>query len=99
MQDYVKNCWIHYDGRCPSDHFPVKMELEVVPQLTCALSGSMIAQSSNAVKWSSLTDDNLSSYELLMEELLDSIHIPTGILHGDKYFFNESHLVETEHYF
>ena len=60
MRDCVKSCRIHYDGGSPSDHFPVEMELEVVPQLTGVLSGSMSARGSNArgsnaVNWSFLT--------------------------------------------
>ena len=34
-----------------------------------------------------------------MEELLDSIQVPTGILHGDKYCSHDSHLFEIEQYF
>ena len=99
LRDCVGDCRIHYDGGCPSDHFPVEMKLEVEPELTSVNNCSTNAQGSNAVKWSSLPDDVLHSYELLMEELLDSVIIPTGLLHGDKYCSHESHLVEIEQYF
>ena len=74
------------------------MELKVVPQVACGKSGSDIAQGSNVV-WSMLTNNDLHSYELLMEELLDSIHVPSEILHGDKYCSHNSHFLLIEQYF
>ena len=93
LQDRVKNCRIHYDGGNPSDHFPVHLELEVVPQ--CA--GDSNASDTQAgkytsVNWSTVQSDDLLMYEAVMEELLDSLQVPTNILHGDKYCSHAPHI-------
>ena len=56
LRDNVKSCRIHYDGGCPSDHFPVEMDLEVVPQYACGKVGSNEAQGSSLVSWPLLTN-------------------------------------------
>ena len=91
MRDYVKNCRILYDGGNPSDHFPVEMEIEVVPLQTGDGVYPKHASHSDNVKWSSIDSSDLSNYELIMEELLDSIQVPSGIVHGNVYCSNHLH--------
>ena len=61
LLDRVKECGIDYDGRNPSDHFPVTLKLDVVPDT----SGDAICTDmyvNNKVRWSSLSDGTLENY-------------------------------------
>ena len=98
MRGNVKNCRIVYDGGNPSDHFPIEMEIDVVPHASG--DGEIPCNAhSNSVRWSSLESSHLSEYEEIMEALLDSIQVPSGIVHGDQYCCNDQHLFEIEQYF
>ena len=54
---------------------------------------------STNVKWSSLSEDDLKSYEAEMAHLLDTIQVPVHTLHGDRNCSSLSHLLEVENYF
>ena len=98
LRDRVKNCHIDYDGRNPSDHVPVRMQIEVVPLITG--DGSRCGDSlNNRVNWSLLKNEDISNYELTMEHLLDSIQVPGEVFHGFHYCMNEHHVFEIEKYF
>ena len=98
MRGIVKNCRIFYDGGNPSDHFPVEMEIDIVP--LASGDGEIPCNAhSNSVRWSRLDSSHLSEYEHIMESLLDSIQVPPGMVHGDKYCSNGHHLFEIEQYF
>ena len=58
MRDSIKSCRINYDGSNPSDHFPVEVDIEIVPQLTGSINVDNSAHRSNVVQWSSLSDDD-----------------------------------------
>ena len=98
MRGIVKKCRIFYDGGNPSDHFPVEMKIEVVPHASSDGEIPCNAQS-NSVRWSQVDSSHLSEYEQIMESLLDSIQVPSGIVHGDKYCSIGHHLFEIEQYF
>ena len=93
----VSDCAIVQDGENPSDHVPVQIRLDLVPQRT-GESGSS-GHFPGKVDWSALTSDDLHTYENTMEELLDSIHIPSVALHGDRQCSDLSHHSTLEHYF
>ena len=97
LRDRVRACSIEYDGRNPSDHIPVSMQLDIAPLLT-GETGPVVAPSSR-INWSSLTSDVLSNYESAMDSLLDSLHVPSDIIHGNVYCSCEHHLFQIETYF
>ena len=101
LRDRVKNCHIYYDGGNPSDHFPVHLELEVVPQCagTGTGNGSNLESTYSSINWSTVNKDDLLVYESVMEELLDSLQVPSNLLHGDRYCTHEHHLIDCENYF
>ena len=99
LQDRVKGCTIEYDGRNPSDHFPVSLQLDVEPQISGDGDGFGNVVNVGNVAWNSLHHDVLSKYETSMEALLDTIVIPTGIVHGDKYCSCDDHIFQIEQYF
>ena len=93
----VKGSTINYDGRNPSDHFPVSIQLDVVP----LISGD-VNQTSNQtsrVSWAALQSDDLENFENVMGSLLDSLQVPSFILHGDKYCSCEQHVCAIEQYY
>ena len=98
LRERVSNCRILYDGANPSDHFPVQIQLEVVPQHT-GESGQTTLNKSGKIDWSSLTDEELFVYRDVMDTALDNLQVPSGILHGDKSCTCPSHKVDLEKYY
>ena len=97
LRDRVRACTISYDGRNPSDHVPVSMEIEVAPLSTG--DGSHVDIKNSRINWSSISHAQLVNYEQSMEFMLDSIHIPTGLIHGDKYCCSTTHFSQIEDYY
>ena len=96
LRERVSDCSIIYDGENPSDHVPVQIKLEVVPQHA---GGKPTEPKSGKINWSSLKEDDLCKYESVMDELLDSLQVPHFTLHGDKCCFDSSHCTALEQYF
>ena len=97
LRDRVGGCNVDYDGRNLSDHFPVQMQLEVVPS-TGDVGQSVGPHTEKSVNWSSLDDDDVSRYQSTMEHLLDSINVPYAVLHGDCYCSCDEHCTLIESY-
>ena len=97
LRDRVQACTISYDGRNPSDHVPVSMQIEVVP----LISGDdiRVETQNSCIGWSSIPDAQLVSYEQTMESLLNSILIPPNLIHGNKYRSCGHHLFQIEEYY
>ena len=74
LQERVSDCSILYDGENPSDHNPVQINLEVVPQHP-GDGGQATGNNPGKVKWSARKDDDLSNYESAMSEMLDTIQV------------------------
>ena len=98
LLERVSDSKILYDGENPSDHIPVQLKLEVVPHHACE-GGKPNGPASGKIIWSALNDDDLGTYENLMSELLDTIQVPSDILHGDHCCFDSSHCSTLEKYF
>ena len=71
-----------YDGRNPSDHFPSQMSLDIVPHSTGDGSLNVKSHIDRKVYWSSLKSEDISNYERTMEQLLESIVVPSEIMGG-----------------
>ena len=99
LRNRVKACSIDYDGRNPSDHFPVEMQLEVVPLITGDVGQSVNVNAVSRVHWSSLKSEDIFVYEQAMEQLLDSVQVPCDIIHGSTYCSCPHHMHSIERYF
>ena len=101
LRDRLKRCEIRYDGRNPSDHFPVSVQLDVVPLITGddSHSGSRVNCNNNRISWSHVSRDELVRYKNTMGEMLDSLVIPTDTVHGDKLCFCEQHINQITEYY
>ena len=99
LRDRVKGCTIEYDGRNPSDHFPVSLQLDVEPQISGDVGQFGNRLNGDRVVWDSIEPDDLTKYESTMEALLDSIQIPADIIHGNTYCSCTNHLFHIEQYF
>ena len=97
LREQVSNCTIVQDGENPSDHVPVQIRLDLVPLRTGG--GGRSGHSTGRIDWSALSSDDLQDYENVMDELLDSIIVPSVTLHGDRQCSNHSHHSSIEHYF
>ena len=97
LRDRVRGCSIEYDGRNPSDHIPVTMQLDIAPIITGETKP--VVTPSSRISWSSLTSNDLNNYESTMESLLDAIQVPSDIIHGNVYCACEHHLFQIENYF
>ena len=98
LRNRIRNCGIVFDGRNPSDHFPVSLQLDLVPEL----SGDANCTSMNVndgVCWSKVRDDVSENYRMTMEALLDSIDIPKGIVHGDRCCSCDLHVSQIGDYY
>ena len=87
-----------YNGRNPSDHVPVSLQLEVVPMVTGDVRVNPRANDGK-VSWSSVKPEDLVMYESTMGELLDSLVIPENIIHGDRLCFCENHVFGINRYY
>ena len=90
LRGRVSNCTTIYDGANPSDHLPVEIQLEVEPQHT-GERGNSNGHIPGKIDWPALSPDELLSYENVMGELLDTIHIPSDALHGNRHCSDPSH--------
>ena len=99
LRNRVKRCGIHYDGRNPSDHFPISMQIDVVPMVTGDIGNSNSNTGDGKVKWSSMSKEDLVMYSNTMGEMLDSLVVPTDIIHGDKLCFCEHHVFQITNYY
>ena len=101
LRDRVKRCEIRYDGRNPSDHCPISMQLDVVPLVTG--DGSHTRSRVNCIKkripWSQISRDELVRYKSVMEEMLDSLTVPADIVHGENLCFCERHIFQINNYY
>ena len=99
LRDRVKRCGIQYDGRNPSDHVPVFVQLDVVPMVTGEDVCIKPQANNGKVSWSSVTQDDLEKYRNMMGEMLDSLIIPDNIVHGDKLCSCENHVFQINQYY
>ena len=99
LRDRVKRCYIDYDGSNPSDHFPVTMQIDVVPLVSGDGSHTGANNGMYRVPWSKIPREDLSKYRNAMEEMLDSVYVPTEILHGDVLCSCEYHVSVINHYY
>ena len=99
LRDRVKRCQIRYDGRNPSDHFPVSLQLDVVPMVTGDAVNTGSNLNNNRISWSKISCDELVKYEKAMEEMLDSLVIPSDIVHGNKLCFCDQHIHQINSYY
>ena len=98
LRERVSGCQILYAGENPSDHNPVQLKLEVVPQ-HAGDSGKSTNNQTGKINWSLLNDDDLCTYESVMSDLLDTIQVPDFTLHGNSSCFDSSHCTFLEQYF
>ena len=99
LRERISQCGINYDGRNLSDHFPVSLQLEVVPLITGDVSCDGSRMNDNRVAWSFIKRDDLDKYRMTMDEMLDSLYVPVDIIHGDKLCFCENHIFHINHYY
>ena len=99
LRERVRRCGILYDGRNPSDHVPVSVQLDVVPLVTGDRDFTKSRNNNGKVSWSSVKQDDLVMYRNVMGEMLDSLVIPENILHGNKLCFCENHVYQINEYY
>ena len=54
LRDRVTRCGIDYDGRNPSDHFPVMMQLDIVPLVAHTGDDNRTVTKNDRVAWSQI---------------------------------------------
>ena len=99
LRSRVKRCGIHYDGRNPSDHFPISMQIDVVPMVTGDVRNFDSNTGNGKIKWSSISKEDLLMYSNTMGEMLDSLMVPTDIIYGDKLCFCDHHIFQITQYY
>ena len=99
LRSRVKRCGIHYDGRNPSDHFPISMQIDVVPMVTGDVRNFDSNTGNGKIEWSSISKEDLLMYSNMMGEMLDSLVVPTDIIHGDKLCFCDHHIFQITQYY
>ena len=70
-----------------------------MPLITGDAGRSVDTNVDKRVHWSSLKNEDIIKYEQIMDELLDSVHVPGDIIHGDTYCSCSNHLHSIETYF
>ena len=99
LRDRVKRCYIDYDGSNPSDHFPLTMQIDIVPLVTGDSSHTGSQKGKYRVPWSKIQREDLTKYKNAMEEMLDGIPVPSDILHGDTLCSCEYHVSIINNYY
>ena len=99
LRDRVTRCGIDYDGRNPSDHFPVMMQLDIVPLVAHTGDDNRTVTKNDRVAWSRIPQDDLVKYKTVMDEMLDSLIIPSDVVHGNELCFCEQHVFNITRYY
>ena len=99
LRDRVTRCGIEYDGRNPSDHFPVMVQLDIVPLVTLTGDDSRTEVKNNRIAWSQVPRDDLVKYKTVMGEMLDSLVIPSDVVHGNALCFCDQHIFDINQYY
>ena len=97
LRSRVRGCGIDFDGRNPSDNFPLSLQLDLVPVMSGDVDCTSVPVTD--VCWSKVCDGIADNYQKTMEILLDSIDVPKGIVHGDKCCSCEHHIAQIRGYY
>ena len=84
----------HY-GNNTSDHSPVEITINV----KCKSFSKPVKSYSSYIPWNSLEDEEISNYEFIMDQELNSISIPNSVLHGCVLCTENEHCNDLEKYY
>ena len=91
----ISNVNINHCGNNPSDHSPVDLSLDVI----CSTFSPTPRKYTHFIPWNSLSNEEVSRYEQIMEKNLDKIVIPRSVLHGSSPCRNDDHCHALETYY
>ena len=75
------------------------MQLDIVPLVAHTGDDNRTVTKNDRVAWSRIPRDDLVKYKTVMDEMLDSLIIPSDVVHGNELCFCEQHVFNITRYY